>query len=122
MRIIYLSLQDFAADNVLEISVADTFLSRLKGLLGTAELADNQGLLLCNCNSIHMIGMRYALDIVYLDKNRVILKIVENLNPWQVSCCWFAKDTLEVKSGTIQRLSWRVGDQLQLTKKGAKSS
>ncbi|EIW20445.1 MULTISPECIES: DUF192 domain-containing protein [Pelosinus] len=122
MRKIYLSLQDSAADNVLEFSVADTFLSRLKGLLGTTSLAENQGLLLCNCNSVHMIGMRYVLDIVYLDKNGVILKIVENLKPWQVSCCWSAKDTLEVKSGTIQRLSWKGGDQLQLNKKGAKSS
>ncbi len=122
MRIIYLSLQNSAACNVLEISMADTFLSRLKGLLGTAELAENQGLLLCNCNSVHMIGMRYALDIIYLDKNRVILKIVENLKPWQVSYCLSAKDALEVKRGTIQRLNWKVGDQLQLTKKGAKPS
>ncbi|AJQ26836.1 DUF192 domain-containing protein [Pelosinus fermentans] len=116
MRKIYLSLQDSAADNLLEISVADTFLSRLKGLLGTAELAENQGLLLCNCNSVHMIGMRYALDIVYLDKNGVILKIIENLKPWQTSYCWSAKDTLEVKSGTIQRLHWKVGDQLRQNK------
>ncbi len=121
MKKLYIFFQCSAPENMLEIFVADKFLSRLKGLLGTSELPENQGLLLCNCNSIHMIGMRYALDIVYLDKKRVILKIVENLKPWQTSYCWSAKDTLELKKGTIQRLSWKVGDQLQLTKKGAKS-
>jgi uncharacterized membrane protein (UPF0127 family) len=115
MKKLYI-FQCSAAENMLEIFVADKFLCRLKGLLGTSELPENQGLLLCNCNSVHMIGMRYALDIVYLDKNGVILKMVENLRPWRVSSCWSAKDTLEVKSGTIQRLHWKVGDQLRQNK------
>lgn len=116
MSKIHIMLQDSASKNVLEISVADTLLSRLKGLLGTKSLAENKGLLLRDCNSVHMIGMLYALDIVYLDKNGMILKMVENLKPWQVSCCWSAVDTLEIKSGTVQRYCWKIGDTLQLNK------
>lgn len=116
MKRTYIANIDSATADLLEISVADTFFLRLRGLLGTTLLAGNQGLLLCNCNSVHMIGMRYALDIVYLDKNGIILKMVENLKPWQVSFCEAAKDTLEIKSGTVQRLCWKVGNKLQLNK------
>jgi hypothetical protein len=116
MKKVYIPLNAAATETLLEISVADTFFSRLKGLLGTKSLAEDQGLLLCNCNSVHMLGMRYALDIVYLDKAGAILKIIENLRPWQVSFCWPARDTLEVKSGTIQRLNWKIGQQLRLNK------
>lgn len=97
----------------LQILIADTFWTRFRGLLGTSALGNFEGMLLCDCNSVHMIGMWYALDIVYLDKDGRILKIIENLRPWQMSWCWKAKDTLEIKSGMIHRLGWQVGQQLK---------
>lgn len=99
---------------LLTVAVADRFFSRLKGLLGTTSLPADRGLLLCRCNSVHMIGMRYPLDIVYLDKNGVILKLVEELRPWRLSVCLRARDTLEVASGTIRRAGWQVGERLLL--------
>ncbi len=116
MRKLYISLKGSAADNQLEISVAETFFTRLRGLLGTKSLPENKGILLCGCNSVHMLGMRYALDIVYLDQAGVIVKLVENLKPWQVSCCREATDTLEVNSGIIRRCRWKVGERLKLNK------
>ncbi|MBP2632302.1 MAG: hypothetical protein H6Q70_2930 [Firmicutes bacterium] len=113
MRKLYLSVAYDKEDRNLAIVVADNFWTRFKGLLGTSSLQESQGLLLCNCNSVHMVGMRYALDIIYLDKAGAILKIVENLNPWQISCCWKAQDTLEIKSGMIHRFGWQVGMELQ---------
>lgn len=115
MKKIYIPVNSVSsAMQILEISVADTFFSRLRGLLGTTSLPAHKGLLLRDCNSIHMLGMLYALDIVYLDKRGFIIKIIENLKPWQMSFCWLAQDTLEVKSGTVSRLGWRIGDQLKL--------
>jgi uncharacterized membrane protein (UPF0127 family) len=111
MRTIRLMLDNPAGQ--LEIMVANSFFSRLKGLLGTKSLPADKGLLLCGCNSVHMIGIRYPLDIVYLDQDGVILKLVENLKPWQMSACWQAQDVLEVKSGTIRQAGWQVGDCLQ---------
>ncbi|MDU4961760.1 MAG: DUF192 domain-containing protein [Sporomusaceae bacterium] len=97
----------------LEISVANSFWRRLKGLLGTRRLDRDKGLLLRRCNSVHMLGMRYPLDIVYLDQGGVIVKLVENLRPWQVSACRQARDTLEVAAGTISRANWRLGERLE---------
>jgi uncharacterized membrane protein (UPF0127 family) len=113
MKKICIPVNKVAPDmQMLEISVADTFASRLRGLLGTKSLPAYKGLLLRGCNSIHMLGMLYALDIVYLDKQGFIVKIIENLKPWQMSFCRAAQDTLEVKNGTVSRLGWKVGIQL----------
>ena len=114
MRRLYLAVPGQAAGQAawLTIAVADTFFTRLRGLLGTAALPAQQGLLLRGCDSVHMFGMRYALDIVYLDKDGVILKLVPDLRPWQLSYCRKAKDALELNSGTIRQAGWQVGDRL----------
>ena len=111
MKKLYLPAADAAAAGW-EIQVADGFWTRLRGLLGTKELPEKRGLLLRGCNSVHMIGMLYALDIVYLDRAGVIVKIVEDLKPLQLSCCWRASDTLEIKSGAARREGWKVGQTL----------
>ena len=63
------------------IEVADTFYSRLKGLLGRTGLEEGQGLLLVPCNSIHCIGMRFAIDAVFMDIDRKVIWIRENMEP-----------------------------------------
>lgn len=98
----------------IDIYMADSFFGRLRGLLGTNELTAHTGLLLANCNSIHMFFMRYALDIVYLDAAFRIVKIVRNVRPWCISGCFQAKHTLELPVGTIDEWEWHVGDTLML--------
>nr|WP_092075032.1 DUF192 domain-containing protein [Dendrosporobacter quercicolus]NSL49997.1 DUF192 domain-containing protein [Dendrosporobacter quercicolus DSM 1736]SDN27975.1 hypothetical protein SAMN04488502_11642 [Dendrosporobacter quercicolus] len=114
MKKITLFLEGKAIDKQLEIFVADTFFTRFKGLLGTRLLPEHEGLLLRGCNSVHMLGMRYALDIVYLDSTGTIVKLVENLRPWQISFCRQAQDTLEVNCGTVRSAGWKIGDRLEL--------
>ncbi len=96
-----------------DIIIADSFLKRFRGLLGTRSLKDGQGILLNPCNSVHMVGMLYPIDIIYLDVNNRIIKLVENLQPfWGISCCWAAKSVLEVPAGTIKKYCWHMGDYL----------
>lgn len=91
----------------------DTFLRRLRGLLFTRMLPVDEGLLLSPCSSVHMVGMLYALDIVYLDQSRRIVKLVPDLRPFfGVSFCPGAAMTLELTAGSVERYGWRVGDQL----------
>lgn len=100
----------------IDIYIADSFLGRLRGLLGTKELAEYTGLLLENCNSIHMFFMRYALDIVYMNADFKIIKMVYNVKPWHISGCFQAKYTLEIPVGTINEYEWHIGDTLILKK------
>lgn len=98
------------------IRTAKTFLQRLKGLLFTDSLPEHTGLLLENCNSIHMFGMRYALDIVFVDKEFRICKLVPNLKPWHIAGCLKARHTVELPAGAIAEYWFRVGDLIQQPK------
>lgn len=97
----------------LKINLADSFLLRLRGLMGRKRLPGNTGLLLVPCNSVHMCFMRFAIDVVYLDKDYKILKIVKNLRPWiGLSICTKAWATLELNAGEADRCGFEVGRAL----------
>ena len=66
----------------LEILIADSFLTRFAGLMFRKKMPVATGLLLAPCNSVHMCFMRFAIDVVYLDKEYNIIKIVKDLKPW----------------------------------------
>ena len=65
--------------------VADSALLRMKGLLGRAGLADDEGIYLAPAGSIHMFFMRFAIDAVFVDRDLRVTKVVENLRPWRVA-------------------------------------
>ena len=60
----------------LEILIANNFFVRLAGLMFRKELPKGTGLLLTSCNSVHMCFMRFAIDVIYVDKEYKIIKIV----------------------------------------------
>ena len=95
------------------IRVADTFLTRLIGLLRTPHLDAGQGLLIRPCRSVHMFGMRYAIDAVFLDVNHTVCHLLPGLGPWRVSpVVWQAIAVLELPAGAIARNGLQVGDIL----------
>jgi uncharacterized membrane protein (UPF0127 family) len=96
----------------LAIGIARSFLARLGGLLIRPRLKEGEGLLLPECSSIHMFGMRYAIDVVWLDASGRILKCVQDLKPWRASACRGAYAALELAAGTIDRLNLHPGQHL----------
>jgi uncharacterized membrane protein (UPF0127 family) len=93
--------------------VADSFASRLRGLLYSKQIVAGQGLLLKPCNSIHMIGMTYAIDAVFLDDDYKVVGLVDDIQPMQVSKVYKqAKACLELPAGTISSTGTELGDQL----------
>ncbi|MEM5551772.1 DUF192 domain-containing protein [Pseudoalteromonas sp. NEC-BIFX-2020_002] len=95
------------------VLIANTWWLRLRGLLGRT-LNENDGLLIVPCNSVHMIGMRYAIDVVYLNKQNTIIKIVKNLRPWQVSTCRNACKVIELSTKNTNTKILKVGDNLTI--------
>ena len=103
-------------DKNLVVEVSDSFLSRFRGLMLRQELDEGQGLLITPCSSVHMMFMRFAIDVVYLDKDYMIKKIVHNLWPWiGLSMCLGADSVLELKSGEAQRLNLQVGQKFSVS-------
>ena len=98
----------------LRVQVADNFLQRLRGLMlrSPASLPLGTGLLIAPCNSIHMMFMRFAIDVVYLAEDYTVVKTVKNVRPWLgISAC-FKKGTwavLEMPIGSIEHYGVAVG-------------
>ncbi len=112
-RIIVGSADNADKKATLHVKKTQHALERTKGLLGLPALSDEQGLWIIPCNSIHTFGMQYPLDIIYLDRNGRIKKIVENIKPRRMSFSLFAKSVLELKTGTVKRLKITMGHTLQ---------
>lgn len=66
------------------IETAFTFFSRLKGLLGRDTLGGGRGLHIAPCNAIHTIGMRFTIDLIFLDKDFKVTSIRRNVRPGSV--------------------------------------
>ena len=75
--------QDFlgTGSNRIKIYVADSFFTRLRGLIGH-ELAEDEGLLLISCNQIHSMFMSYPIDVLYLSEERQVIRIARGMRPW----------------------------------------
>jgi len=104
----------FINGSTLEIEVAESFFKRFCGLMFRRRLKKGFGLLLAPCNSVHMMFMRFSIDVVYLDENFCIKKIVRDLTPWLgLSVCFGAWGALELPSGEAERLKLAVGQKFQ---------
>lgn len=98
-----------------DIAMASTFWSRLKGLAWAAAPPGKWGLLIDPCSSIHMVGMYYPLEIIFLSKDNTVLKICKNIRPWSGFCfCPGARSALEWLPGNAASYGIRVGDSLEL--------
>lgn len=86
---------------------------RLRGLLGRPRLQPGEALLIDHCPSVHTIGMRYPLDLVFLDADFRLLKQVSRLQPLRWAGCGNARATLELAPGSLDTLALKTGDRLE---------
>ncbi len=92
---------------------ATGFWQRFRGLMWTDALAEDHALLIEHCASVHTFFMRFALDVVYLNKQMQIVKLEMNVPPWRLS--WGgsgARHTLEMAAGGIERFKLNIGDTI----------
>ncbi|HTH65236.1 MAG TPA: DUF192 domain-containing protein [Gemmatimonadales bacterium] len=94
--------------------LADRWWSRLRGLLGRSPLREGEGLMLMPCKAVHMLGMRYPIDVVFLDRQGGVVATYHRLEPGARSH-WHrqAALALELRAGTLQHTETRTGDALQ---------
>jgi uncharacterized protein len=109
MRVINKTRDNVLAENAAE---ARTFLARLRGWLGAAAPVAGSGLYLTPCAWVHTFGLRWALDVIYINSHGLVLAVrtlaPARLGPWVPA----AAGVLELPAGTCQRLNCRAGDQL----------
>lgn len=93
--------------------LANTFLTRLKGLLGRRIMNPGEGLLIYPCDMIHSIGMKMEIDVLFVSQDNRILHIIERMVPNRISK--HIKDScyvVELPSGQVARTKTRGGQEL----------
>ena len=98
------------------IKLVDSWSGRLRGYLGRPEPQPGEGMLLARCNAVHMYGMDFPLDLIFLDGNGGVVSTVENLRPWKrTRRIEGARFALEVPTGVVVASGTQVGDRLSWT-------
>lgn len=110
MRLGALFDQDRERCVVRKVWKAGSTWERMRGLLGRPRLGDSEALLLEPCRSVHCVGMRYPLDLVYLDRRGRVCKLVYGLKPGRFSGSLRAYATLELAEGALAASGIKLGD------------
>ena len=95
-----------------DLEIARRMFSRMRGLLGRASLPPNGGMLIERCASIHTFFMRFPLDVVFLDADFTVRKVVRGLRPWRLAAALGASHVVELPAGRLAEVPVAAGDKL----------
>ncbi len=98
--------------------IADTSAKRRTGLLKHERLAKGEGLWIVPCESVHTFFMKFPIDLVYLDRKKIVRKVRRAVPPWRLSACFAAHSILELPAGAIDATGTAVGDEISIDKLG----
>ena len=100
--------------------IADTSQKRRTGLLKHTGLEDGEGLWIVPCEGVHMFGMKFDIDVLFLSKQRKVLKVSPRMAASglarRMALSLMAHSVLELPAGMAARTQTVVGDQLELEK------
>lgn len=96
--------------------IADTSKKRKIGLLKHTGLDSGEGLWIVPCEAVHTVGMKFPIDVLFLDKKRRVLKVRHAMPRWRMAASLMAHSVLELPSGTANATQTVAGDQLELEK------
>jgi len=98
--------------------MADTALSRMVGLLNQKTIGEDEALVITQCRSIHMFFMRFAIDVIFLDRQKRVVGLVKGIRPFRISPYFFkAFYAVEGAPGMIAGSGTQVGDILDFIEK-----
>jgi uncharacterized membrane protein (UPF0127 family) len=93
--------------------VADTPLSRMRGLLGRSGLAPDEGILIRPAGSIHTFFMRFPIDVVFCTRDLRVLSVAADVPPWRARMQRRARVVVELGAGEAARCGVEPGAQLR---------
>ena len=97
-------------------NIADTSAKRRTGLLKHSKLEPGEGLWIAPCEGVHTFGMKFPIDVVFLNKKKKVLKIRPNMVRARIALSLRAHSVLELPAGTLEATGTAAGDQLEFEK------
>ena len=112
MKILNKTTNQVISDNA---KTADTFISRLVGLLNRASLNPGEALLITHCHSIHMFFMRFPIDVIFINDENNVVGLIKGIKPFQMSPFFLkASCAIETPIGVIDQSKTAIGHWLKL--------
>lgn len=96
--------------------IADTSAKRRTGLLKHTGLAPGEGLWIAPCEGVHTFGMKFPIDVLFLNKKKKILKARPDMVRGRIAFSLLAHSVLELPAGTLAQTGTVAGDQLEFEK------
>lgn len=94
-------------------SVATSLGARMKGLLGTASLAAGAALVIRPCTGVHTFFMKYPIDVVFADRDGVVVAVCHALRPWRWTAIHpHAYEAIELPAGAAEAAGVKEGDRI----------
>ena len=93
---------------------ADTTKTRMVGLLNRTELKKGEGLWIVPSEAVHTFFMRMAIDVLFLDRKRRVVKLRPRMGAWRMAMAWKGRTVVELPPGTIVESGTVVGDELEI--------
>lgn len=99
-----------------KIRKADSFVTRLVGLLKRTTLGPEEALWLMPSKGIHTIGMKFPIDVLFLNRSNQVVGSITGMAPYRVSAVRLSgHSVLELPNGTIRKSQTEIGDQLEIS-------
>jgi len=99
-----------------KIRRADTFLTRLIGLLKRRSLRPEEALWLVPGKAVHTVGMKFPIDVIFIDKHKKVVGLVPSMAPNRATRVYLgAHSVLELPKGTILKSRTEAGDRLEIS-------
>ncbi len=92
---------------------------RMRGLLGRDGLEEGEGIQIEPCNSIHTFFMRFSIDVLFVDRDGVVIRAFSAIPPWRLTRIYGkARSVIELPPGTLERCQTFEGDHIVCTDSG----
>lgn len=96
---------------IIEVRLATSTFSRMKGLMGKKNI--DFALFFNHCNNIHTFFMKEPIDVLYIDKNSMIVYIDKPINPWKIGkIIKKSKSIIELPQGTVKKYNINIGQKV----------
>jgi uncharacterized membrane protein (UPF0127 family) len=96
------------------VEIAQTSAQRRRGLLGRDGMAAGSALVITRCNAVHTFGMRFRIDVAFVDRHGLVRKVVEDLAPWRIALSPLATTVIEFPAGALKNGLLMPGDRVSL--------
>ena len=118
-----LVVQRSGANLATHATIAEGIAARMVGLLNRDHLEPGAALILPSCRSVHTVGMRFTIDVLFVDSRWEVVGQCPNLPPWRMTpVVWAASTVIELPAGTLASVGIKQGDTLVLDPTASKAS